>query len=64
MKMLEAQVGTTLVYDDGEYSIWWNNSATFNVWLDDVERDCFTRYGVTLDQAVAAAEEYMSGPTV
>lgn len=46
INMLEAQEGTTLVLFSDEWgiSIWWNNSATFNVWRDGVEVDVFTNY--------------------
>lgn len=62
-KMLHAQTGTTLVYYSDEFgiAIWWNHSATFNVWADGSEVDVFTRYDAdTIDLAMAAADEWMT----
>lgn len=54
MDMLRAQTGTTLVYRGVWLTIWWNGSATFNVWRDGEEVDCFTRYDVS---SVSAARD-------
>tara|TARA_S200002703_G_scaffold159933_1_gene175569 strand:- start:1744 stop:1998 length:255 start_codon:yes stop_codon:yes gene_type:complete len=37
----------TLVYNDSDTQVYWNGSATFNVFSSNEEIDCFTVYGVT-----------------
>ena len=48
------------VYDDGQFSIYWNGSSTFNVFINGINIDCFTVYGIksTYD-AEQVAKEYV-----
>lgn len=48
------------VYDDGQFSIYWNGSSTFNVFMNGINTDCFTVYGIksTYD-AEQVAKEYV-----
>lgn len=49
-----------IVYDDGQFKIDWNEKATFNVFMDNINVDCFTVYNVTtIMQAVEIAEEHV-----
>jgi len=40
-------IGETLVFNDSDTQIYWNGSATFNVFACGENIDCFTVYGVT-----------------
>ena len=55
----------TLVYDDGIYKVFWNHSATFNIYTrgltsgEVLELDVFTVYGCDLLSAIEKAHDYM-----
>jgi hypothetical protein len=59
--MLEDQEGTTLAFysEDADVAIWWNNSATFNVWQGGQEVEVFTNYSASsVHQACQIAQEW------
>jgi hypothetical protein len=45
---------------DTNFEIEWNRSATFNVYRDEENVDCFTNYSAkTIEQAQAIADEWL-----
>jgi hypothetical protein len=48
------------VYDKDGYSVRWNESSTFNIYLDGTEVDVWTEYNVNdIEDAKDAAAEHM-----
>jgi hypothetical protein len=56
-------VGGTVVWmdeDNPAYYVMWNNSATFNVYLNGEDIDTFTTYDVDdVREAIEAAQDWM-----
>lgn len=49
-----------IVYDNGEVYVVWNGSATFNVFLNDANVECFTVYNIIdTAHAITVAENWM-----
>ncbi len=50
-------------FDGGIFYISWNKSATFNVYLNNKEIDCFTDYVKNRSQALQSAKDYIKNNT-
>jgi hypothetical protein len=50
-------------FEGNIFYISWNKSATFNVYLNNKEIDCFTDYVKNRSQALQSAKDYIKNNT-